>query len=63
MHVVSVNEDQRTDRWQVYCFTERGFVDALLRKSDAVDALATVFSAVKRCLSEAPEVQRLTEQG
>ena len=63
VHVVCANAGGRTDRWQVYCFTERGFVDALLRRSDAVDALATVFAAVKGCLSDAPEVQRLSEDG
>ena len=63
VHVVCANAEEYTDRWQVYCFTERGFVDALLRRSDAVDALATVFTAVKGCLSDAPEVQRLTEEG
>ena len=62
VHVVCANADGRTDRWQVYCFTERGFVDALLRRSDAVDALTTVFAAVKGCLTGAPEVQRLTEE-
>ena len=61
VHVVCANEDERTDRWQVYCFVERGFVDALLRRSDAVDALTTVYSAVKGCLDDAPEVQRLKE--
>ena len=63
VHVVCANEDERTDAWQVYCFVERGFVDALLRRSDAVDALETVFGAVKSCLSNAPEVRQLTEQG
>jgi hypothetical protein len=63
VHVVCANEDERTDRWQVYCFVERGFVDALLRRSDAADALDAVYSAVKGSLSEAPEVQRLREQG
>ena len=41
---------------------ERGFVDALLRRSDSADALATVFAVVKGCLSDAQEVLRLTEQ-
>ena len=63
VHVVCANDDGRTDRWQVYCFVERGFADALLRRSDAVDALDTVFAAVKGCLRDAPEVQRLAEQG
>lgn len=62
VHVVCANEDERTDRWQTFCFVERGFVDALLRRSDAVDALDTVFAAVKACLGDAPEVRGLAEE-
>ena len=62
VHVICVNEDERTDRWQVSCFVERGFVDALLRRSDDTDALTTVFVVVKDCLSNAPEVRGLIEE-
>ena len=61
VHVVCANEDERTDRWQVYCFVERGFMAALLRRSDDTDALMTVFTVVRDCLSNAPDVRGLTE--
>jgi hypothetical protein len=61
VHVVCANEDERTDRWQVFCFVERGFMDALLGRKDDTDALSTVFTVVKDCLSNAPEVRGLTE--
>ena len=60
--MVCANEDERTDRWQVYCFVERGLVDALLRRKDDTDALTTVFTVVKDCLGNAPEVHELTEE-
>jgi hypothetical protein len=62
VHVVCANQDERTDRWQVYCFVERGFMDALFGRKDDADALTTVFVVVKDCLSNASQVRGLAEE-
>jgi hypothetical protein len=62
VQVVCANQDERTDRWQVFCFVERGFMAALLGRKDDTDALTTVFTVVKDCLGNAPEVRGLAAE-
>ena len=61
VHLVC-SSGETADTWQVFCFTERGFLDRLRRRPDAAETLEQVFDAVKDCLSAAPEVKELVEE-
>jgi len=53
---------ETSNTWQVFCFTERGFLAKLRGRPDATEALEHVFDAVKDCLSAAPEVRDGVEE-
>jgi len=61
VHVVCTN-GETADTWQVFCFTERCFLEKLRGRPDAAEALEHVFDAVKDTLSAAPEVRDVVEE-
>jgi hypothetical protein len=61
VHVVCTN-GETSDRWQVFCFVERGFFAKILGRPDGTEALERVFVAVKDCLTAAPDVRDVVEE-
>lgn len=49
------------ETWQVFVFTEGGFISRLLGRDTDRDRVAEVFAAVKDVLQASPQVKRLRE--
>jgi len=62
LYVACANTDQNADRWQVFAFAEGGVMSRLLGKDERAESVASLFSAVRRCLDSSPEVFGLREQ-
>lgn len=52
--------DENADRWQVFAFAEGGVMSRLLGKDERAQSLASLFSAVRRCLESGPTPSCLT---
>jgi hypothetical protein len=63
LYVACASTDENADRWQVSAFAEGGVMSRLLGKDERAQSVASLFSAVRRCLESSPNVFGLREQG
>lgn len=63
LYVACASTDETAERWQVFTFAEGGVMSRLLDKDERAQSVASLFSAVRRCLESSPKVSGLREQG
>jgi hypothetical protein len=61
-YVVCASTDETAAQWGVFVSTEGGLLARLLGKDKRAESVASLFSAVQRCLAEAPGVRALREE-
>ena len=62
LYVACASADRTSDQWSVFAFAEGGIFARLLGKDRRAESVATLFSAVQRCLTSAPSIHNLREE-
>lgn len=61
LYVACTSVDEQPNHWRVFAFAEGGVLARLFGKDTSVDALASLFTAVKQTLQSTSTVQGLRE--
>jgi hypothetical protein len=62
LYVVCASTGETSTQWRVFAFVEGGVLSRFLGKDRSAESLATVFTAVRRCLESAAAVRGLREE-
>jgi hypothetical protein len=62
LYVACASTGEQPDQWRVFAFAEGGVMTRLLGKDKSAESLASLFTAVRRCLESAPTVRGLREE-
>jgi hypothetical protein len=61
-YVVCASTGEKPDQWRVFAFVEGGVMTWLLGRDKSADSLASLFTALRRCLETAPSIYNLREE-
>jgi hypothetical protein len=62
LYVACASTEEAPNQWRVFAFAEEGLVARLLGKDKSAESLASLFTAVRRCLELHPNVRGLREE-
>ncbi len=61
LYVACASTEEAPNQWRVFVFAEGGFAARLLGRDKSAESLASLFTAVRRCLESHPNVRGLRE--
>jgi hypothetical protein len=62
LYVACASTGEALNQWRVFAFAEGGLAARVLGKDKSAESLASLFTAVRRCLESHPSVRGLREE-
>jgi hypothetical protein len=59
---VTCSSGGKANEWQVFAFAEGGFMARVLGRDKSAESVASLFTAVRRCIESVPDVRNLSEE-